>query len=146
MSQESLLHGTCVAIGEAAALLRGAPGTGKSDLALRFLSAYRGEGARLVADDQVRIRREGDDLLASPPDRLAGLIEVRGVGIVETDYRDSARLVLLCDLVAGNAVERLPPQPPPLEEILGIPLPVMAIAPFEASAPVKLKLALAGKI
>lgn len=146
MQDDILLHGTCIAMGDAAVLLRGAPGAGKSDLALRFLSAYGPEGACLVADDQVRLRRMGDDLLASPPDRLAGLIEVRGIGIVETPYRDQVRLVLLADMVAGDAVERLPPQPLPREDILGIALPVMAMAPFETSAAVKLRIALAGKI
>lgn len=143
---ETILHGTCVALGEAAVLLRGAPGSGKSDLALRFLSSFGGEGARLVADDQVRIRRAGEGLLASPPERLAGLIEVRGIGIVEMTYQVEARLDLLADLVAGDAVERLPREPLPREELLGVALPVVAIEPFAASAPVKLKLVLGGRI
>lgn len=145
-AESILVHGTCIAMRDAAVLLRGAPGAGKSDLALRFLSAYAEAGAALVADDQVSIRRSGGALLASPPDRLAGLIEVRGVGIVETRYRSEAPVTLLADLAASGAVERMPPLPRPTEKILGLALPVIRIAPFEASAPVKLRIALAGEI
>lgn len=143
---EILLHGSCVALGGAAALIRGAPGAGKSDLALRFLAAFAPEGAMLVADDQVRLRRAGGHLAVSPPERLAGLIEVRGIGVVEAPYGADARLVLLADLAARDAVERLPEDPLPREAILGVAVPRIVIAPFEASAPVKLKLALGGRI
>src|SRR5262245_43436739 len=82
-----LVHGTCVAFGRSAALLRGPSGSGKSDLALRFLFlARRGPAAleppTLVADDQVRIRREGARLLVEAPATLRGKLEVRGLGIV----------------------------------------------------------------
>ena len=65
------MHGTCVALGNAGALLRGSCGSGKSDLALRFLylpSDRLGEEAALVADDQVILRRDGDDIVASCPE------------------------------------------------------------------------------
>ena len=80
-----LVHGTCVALGRRAALLRGAPGSGKSDLALRFLFlARRGpaalEAPALVADDQVRLSRDGDRVLAAAPESIVGKMEVRGRG------------------------------------------------------------------
>lgn len=143
---EILVHGSCVALGEGAVLLRGAPGAGKSDLALRFLSLFAREGAALVADDQVRLRQEKKHIIALPPERIAGLIEVRGVGIVQSAHLASARLVLIADLVSREDVARLPDSPRPREEVLGIGVPVTRIAPFEASAPVKLKLALGGAI
>jgi HPr kinase/phosphorylase len=140
----TLLHGTCVALkppGRSwrALLLRGASGTGKSDLALRLIDA----GGRLVADDQTRIARHGDGLVATPPATLAGLMEVRGLGIVKLGRGQilaRAPLVLLVDLVAQAGVERLPD--PEHETLLGIVLPRLALAPFETSAAAKLRLAL----
>jgi HPr kinase/phosphorylase len=135
--ETTLVHATSVAIGGRAVLLRGPSGSGKSDLALRLIDA----GARLVADDQTRIWRDGDVLLARAPESIAGLIEVRGVGIVRVESVPVARLVLIADLVAVQHVERLPE--PSSETIFGLAIPRVALAPFEASAPIKLRLALA---
>lgn len=143
---EHLVHGSCVALGERAALLRGAPGAGKSDLALRFISAFAPAGAVLVADDQVRLRRAGGMLQASPPANLAGRLEVRGIGIITLAHRPRARLELIVTLTRGDAVPRLPPDPLPCEVIFGLPVPVLSLDPFEASAAVKLKLALGGGV
>lgn len=139
-----LVHGTCVALGRRGALLRGQPGSGKSDLALRFLS-LAGDGAlkpALVADDQVSIQGDGNRLLASPPSTIAGKIEVRGLGIMEVPHLPQAELVLVCDLVNDKDVPRMPPEPWERAEIAGRPLPLLKLAPFELSAPLKLKLAL----
>ena len=76
-----LVHATAVAIDGRALLLRGPSGAGKSDLALRLIDA----GARLIADDQSVLRREGGRLLAAVPAAIAGLIEVRGVGILRVE-------------------------------------------------------------
>lgn len=141
-AREILIHGTCVALHDRAALLKGAPGNGKSDLALRFVSSFSERGAALVADDQVRVWRKGDGLAAGPPETLAGLIEVRGLGIIEIPHVTTAILGLIVTLSPANAIPRLPPEPLPREEILGHSLPVLALNPFEASAAVKLKLAL----
>jgi HPr kinase/phosphorylase len=144
-----LVHATCVALrppgkpsGRAwrAVLLRGPSGAGKSDLALRLIEA----GGRLIADDQTRITRRGKALLASAPAALAGLMEVRGVGIVKlgrSQLLSQAPLSLVVDLVPPDRIDRLPE--PALEDVLGVALPLLALAPFEASAPAKLRLALA---
>ncbi len=140
-----LVHGTCVALGRRGALLRGRPGSGKSDLALRFL-ALAGDGAlkpALVADDQVFVQQgSGNRLLASPPSTIAGKIEVRGLGIVAVPHLPQAELVLVCDLVNDQDVPRMPPEPWERIEIAGRPLPLLKLAPFELSAPLKLKMAL----
>jgi HPr kinase/phosphorylase len=136
MTETLLVHATTVAIGGRAVLLRGSSGSGKSDLALRLIDA----GARLVADDQSQLQRENDGILVSAPAPIAGLIEARGVGILRIDPLPSARLALIADLVAPQHVERLPE--PSNETIFGLPIPVVAIAPFEASAAIKLRLAL----
>ena len=138
------VHATCVALRRGktwrAALLRGPSGAGKSDLALRLIEA----GGRLVADDQTELRREGKKLIASAPPRIAGLIEARGLGIL-TLARDQlvkrTELVLLVDLAHPERIERLPE--PASESVLDLELPLIALAPFEASSVAKLRLALA---
>lgn len=144
-ASEALVHGTAVALGDRAALLRGPSGAGKSDLALRTLQLPPGGPAGgplwLVADDQVLLTRAGDTLRAAAPARLAGLIEVRGLGILAMPHVPSARLVLLVDLVASGQAERLP-DPWPYEILAGVGLPVLKLPAFEASAPAKLALAL----
>ena len=118
-------------------LLRGAPGAGKSDLALRLIEA----GARLVADDQVALTGGGGTLLAGPPARIAGLLEVRGIGIVSMEFVPQCPVDLVVDLVAPDAVERMPE--PATVDVSGHRVRRVALAPFEASAPAKVRLALA---
>ena len=93
------VHATTVALAGKAVLLRGAPGSGKSDLALRLVE----EGASLVADDQTQISRRGGELWATAPAPLKDMIEVRGVGIVRMHALPEAPVALLIDLF-----ERLP--------------------------------------
>ena len=99
---KQLVHGTCVAFGAHAALLRGSSGSGKSDLALRFLAlpADGGMAPRLVADDQVVVEAQAGGLVVSAPDTLAGKLEVRGLGIMTLPHVTQAKLVLIVDFVA----------------------------------------------
>jgi len=131
----SLIHATAVAIDGAAVLLRGPPGAGKSDLALRLIE----DGARLVADDQTLLRRADDRVLVRAPATIAGLLEVRGVGIVRVDPLDEAPLALIVDLVPPEQVERIPDNRS--EVVLGLAFPLIALAAFEVSATAKLRLA-----
>jgi HPr kinase/phosphorylase len=142
-----LVHGTCVALGRSAALIRGPSGSGKSDLALRFLFlARRGPAAleppTLVADDQVRVRREGARLLVEAPETLRGKLEVRGLGIVEMKSAVDAELVLVADLVAPGEVERMPDADAKVC-LLGVDVAAIRLVAAEPSAPIKLALALA---
>jgi HPr kinase/phosphorylase len=142
-----LVHGTCVALGRSAALLRGPSGSGKSDLALRFLFlARRGPAAleppTLVADDQVRVRREWAGLLVEAPPTLRGKLEVRGLGIVDMKFASQAELVLVADLVAAGEVERMPDADTRVS-LLGVDVPAIRLVAAEPSAPIKLALALA---
>lgn len=140
-----LVHGTCVALGRRAALLRGKPGAGKSDLALRFI-ALPPDGELmplLVADDQVYVEAGTDQVLhVFPPDTIAGKIEVRGLGIMDVPFLAKAELVLVCDLVGEPDVPRMPSAKEEQTHIAGVPVAAMKLAPFEASAPLKLKMAL----
>jgi len=143
------LHGTAIALGSNAAIIRGAPGSGKSDLALRCLAiaptALIPCPTQLVADDRVEIARRGEHLLAHAPATIRGKLEVRGSGVVNVAYVTGAELVLVAELTTPDAIARLP-DPAPSTEIMGIRLPVIHLAPFEASAPIKLLVALAQTI
>ena len=129
------VHATCVELDGIACLLRGPPGSGKSDLALRLIDL----GARLVADDQVVLTRHGQRVVASAPPTLAGMIEVRGLGVMRVQGVAEASLGLVVDLVAPEKVERVPE--PATCEFLGVTLPLIALAPCEASAAAKVRLA-----
>ncbi|MBX3445812.1 MAG: HPr kinase/phosphatase C-terminal domain-containing protein [Parvibaculaceae bacterium] len=134
------LHGTCVALGARAVLLRGPSGAGKSDLAFRLIREDPSGETRLVADDQVGLREADGKLVASAPAALAGLVELRGLGLLAMPAVDEAPVALICDLVARVSVPRL--AEPRYESILGVRLPVVALHAFDGTAPVKLRLAL----
>jgi len=131
-----LIHATTVAIDGQAVLLRGFSGAGKSDLGLRLIDA----GAELVADDQCELRREDDRIVVSCPETIAGLIELRGVGIVRMPFVAQAPLVLIIDLMRVEHIERMPTRR--REMLLGLWVPAFALSPFDASAPVKLRMML----
>ncbi|TXL74861.1 hypothetical protein FHP25_15740 [Vineibacter terrae] len=137
------IHATCVALSISgcwrAALLRGPSGAGKSDLALRLIET----GGRLVADDRTDLTVEGGRLVARPPAALAGLVEARGVGVLRLPPEHLlavAPVMLAIDLVAPAEVERTPE--PRVEAILGIPVPLLRLSAFDASASIKIRLAL----
>ncbi|HZG33965.1 serine kinase [Sphingopyxis sp. YF1] len=131
----SNIHATCVAAGSRGILILGASGQGKSDLALRLID----RGARLVADDRCDIWHERGRLWCRPPENLAGRIEVRGIGIVEQPHVAPVPLALAVRL--SNRPERMPPANQ-AEMVAGHALPAVLVAGFEASAPIKVMLAL----
>lgn len=132
------VHASAVAIGGRALLLLGAPGCGKSDLALRLID----RGATLIADDRVRLDADGDRLLASPPPALAGLLEVRGVGIVTLAWMGGVPVELA--LALDQLPERLPARAAwhPPDGAFGRGVPYLALTPFDASAPRKAEMAM----
>lgn len=132
------LHATCVALNGYGVLLRGPSGSGKSDLALRLLDQYA--DAILVADDRVEVAVREGSLYATVPPVIKGILEVRGVGVVHVPHLDIVRVYLLVDLADAKTIQRLPE--PDDEKILGVRLGRLALAPFESSAPAKLRQAL----
>lgn len=126
------IHASCVLVGEAGILLRGASGSGKSSLArhLVALAAARGQFARLVGDDRIVLSVAGGRLLASPHPALAGALEVRGVGLLAVPFAAGAvvRLVVECDA----APERWPEPSRRRTVLCGLTLPCLAVGPDDA--------------
>jgi HPr kinase/phosphorylase len=104
-SSATLLHASCVALQNRGVLIMGPSGAGKSALALQLM-AY---GADLVSDDQTEIWAEGDGICARPPAAIAGLIEARGIGLLNAPYKARADIVFVVDL-GQTETERLPPR------------------------------------
>lgn len=129
------LHASLVAQDGRGILLRGPSGAGKSDLALRLID----RGFALVADDRVRLHAVGGRLVGTAPPALAGLLEVRGIGLFRLPALAAAPVVLLAELATG-ARERLPE--PRQATFCGIAVPVLTIFPLHASAAAALALAL----
>lgn len=135
----TMLHGTCVRISNLGVLLLGAPGSGKSDLALRLIEPVGSAGAMLVADDQVMIEQFDGKLVARPPETIAGRLEVRGVGIVTIPHAAETELRLVVRLDAAGAGERIPDFSTQVTEICGVSIPELRIDPFTASAAAKVR-------
>lgn len=126
-----LLHASCVALGGAGLLLLGAPGAGKSSLALRLME----RGWSLVADDQVRLAATEQGLTASPPEGLAGCLEIRGLGLFHALPHGPAALALVARLAPSPAIPRLPA--PGRWLALDRALPEFALDPIDPAAPEK---------
>jgi HPr kinase/phosphorylase len=115
---ENILHATCVAISGRAALIIGPSGSGKSSLGLQLLAF----GAELVADDRTCVIRQDSVVAASPPPTIAGLIEARGVGLLELPYLSAVPVALVIDLAQPER-DRLPQLH--RHAVLGIDLPCL---------------------
>ncbi|WP_010186397.1 HPr kinase/phosphorylase [Sphingomonas sp. PAMC 26605] len=131
------IHATTVAIGGHGVMLLGPSGSGKSDLALRLID----RGARLVSDDYSEVRTIAGVVHAAPPASIAGKIEVRGLGIRTMPYIPEIAVALVIRL--GGTVARMP-EPGESTDVGGVAVPMVALDAFEASAPIKVELALEG--
>lgn len=134
------VDGVAVVIDQHAVLLRGSSGSGRSDLALRLID----EGAKLISDEQVELRRDAHRLFVGPvpamPSELKGMIEVRGMGIVPMPHiEDSQPLSWVVDMAPMSEIERMPLAE--TAEYLGISIPLLKLDPFAISATAKLRVA-----
>ena len=134
------IHASAVLVGARAVLIRGPAGAGKSRLALALLSAAR-QGllpfVALVGDDRIHVEAAHGRLLVRPAPALAGLIEVRGLGIRRISHELMAVAGLLVELGSPDA-ERLPGNGQKHQEIEGITLPRLAIAAGQDPLPLVL--------
>lgn len=134
LSSETL-HATSVAINGRAVLLCGVSGIGKSDLALRLID----RGAILISDDYTLVKRVDGQLVATAPMTIIGKMEVRGLGVVAMPHVADVPVALLVDLF--DKIDRMPLEPL-MRTVAGMDVRVVKIAPLEASAPIKVELAL----
>jgi HPr kinase/phosphorylase len=147
MSDSQRVHATTISLNGTAVMLRGGSGSGKSDLALQILETS-GTGltgqiitTALVADDQTVLLRQDQVILASAPDSIKDLLEVRGQGVLGVKAVLNVPLVLVVDLKPFARIERLP-QPEDLQtHILGLSVPLISIDPTTPSAAARLRTA-----
>jgi serine kinase of HPr protein (carbohydrate metabolism regulator) len=119
------VHASAVQVGNRAVLIRGPSGAGKSRLAFELLLAGRSgqiPPAVLVGDDRLHLLTRDGQLLVRPAPQLAGLIEIRGLGIRRCDFIAQAVVGLVVDLAAADA-ERLPPPEALKTRIQGVEIP-----------------------
>lgn len=136
------IHATAILVGARAVLIRGAAGTGKSHLALRLIQAAEAglwRFARLVGDDRVLLSAAHGRLLVKPAPALAGLLEIRGLGIRRLPFEPLAVVGWVVDLADADA-KRLPEPAQRQTAVSGIFLPRLGVAP--GSDPLPLLLAL----
>lgn len=128
--EAATIHASAVLIGNKAALIRGPAGSGKSQLVWDLLQAAAKGAlpfARLVADDRAHIETRAGRLLVRPAPLLAGMIEIRGLGIRRLDYEPLAEVALVVDLAAEDAA-RHPSREACGNVIGGVSLPRLVVA------------------
>jgi HPr kinase/phosphorylase len=126
------LHATAVEVGGKGVLLIGPSGSGKSDLALRLID----RGATLISDDGVLVEPGDPHPVLRTAPNIAGMIEMRGVGIVKRPFADGITLHLVA--VLGDTSERMPPDGQ-CTDIAGSPVRMIRLSALEASAPLKIE-------
>ena len=129
-SHPPTIHACAILVGAGALLIRGPAGAGKSRLALELIQAGasgRLAFVRLIADDRVHVAAAHGRLIAQAPANLAGLLEIRGIGIRRVPCEPMAVVRLVVDLV--TAAERMPQAAATEAEIDGVRLPRLAVAP-----------------
>ncbi len=138
------IHASAVLVGARAALIRGPSGSGKSRLTLALLEAARSgtrsgalSFARLVADDRADLEARNGRLLVRPASALAGLIEVRGLGVRRVPHEPVAVVGLVVDLAAPDA-GRMPEAASQILEIERISLPRLPVAAGQDALPLVL--------
>lgn len=131
------VHASAVKIGSLAVLIRGPSGAGKSRLAFDLIMAGRSgvvESAVLVGDDRVHLATVGHEISVRPAPLLAGLIEIRGLGIRGCDFVEHATVGLVVDLDADDA-ERLPLPESLKTTILGVEIPRIPVRRGDSPLP-----------
>ena len=129
-AEAATVHASAVKVGQRAVLIRGPAGSGKSRLAFELIAngpSWQLPQAVLVGDDRVHLDTAGGELLVRPATPLAGLIEIRGLGIRKVDFVSQAAVGLVVDLAADDA-ERLPSDEALQTSILGVKIPRIPVS------------------
>ena len=127
---EPTVHASAVRVGDRGVLIRGPSGAGKSRLAFELILAGRAgliPPTTLVGDDRLHLRTRDGALLATPARNLAGLIEIRGLGVRRLPFAAEATVAIVVDLAAADAA-RLPADESLLIELNGIKMPRIPVA------------------
>ena len=123
MSERTNVHATGLVLGRVGLMLRGPSGSGKSLLALMLIEAWRsrGEEGKLVSDDRIDLETTRSGLVMHAPATIAGLIELRGRGIVRRPHVAKAPVHLVVDFV--EKFERMIEEEALVTDVLGVALP-----------------------
>lgn len=126
---------SCIRIGDRAVLISGESGIGKSELALGLID----RGAQLISDDQVALRQEGTQIIASPAPNIGGLIEMRNLGLMPMQPGQPCRVAIIIELnrAAPRWIEHCQQR-----TILGHAIPEILLSPDSAILPLKAEMAL----
>jgi HPr kinase/phosphorylase len=136
---EPTVHASAVAVGGRGVLIRGAAGSGKSSLVLQLLTTDRGA---LVADDRVVLRADEGRVTASAPRALAGLLEIRGQGILRLPHVSRVALELVVDMLPEANCPRMPEPNERSVELCGSRLRRIFIASGAADGAARVRAAL----
>jgi HPr kinase/phosphorylase len=134
---EASIHASAVLVGNRAVLIRGPSGAGKSRLAFDLILAGRAgqiAPAVLVGDDRVYLEAREGELIVRPAPPIAGLIEIRGLGIRRCEFASEAVVALVVDLGAADG-QRLPEPEALAVQIDGVNLPRLPVRAEFAALP-----------
>ena len=132
------VHASAALVDGTGVLVRGPSGSGKSSLVLALILADRARN-RLIADDRVALTEADGRLIAAPPPALAGLIEIRGYGIVRLPYVAAQEIGLVVDFVLDAEVARMPPAEARLVRLGGVELPRLTVPIGLADAAIRVR-------
>lgn len=140
-SGQPTIHASAVAIGDHGILIRGGSGAGKSALAMALIEDPRHD-TTLVGDDRVILDRDGERLWVTPAPALAGLIELRGIGMLRRPHRERAVVRLAVDLLPEAQCPRLPDEAERSVTIHGVALPRLMLPTGLADGAMRVRVAL----
>lgn len=128
--ERASIHANALLFGETGVLIRGPSGSGKSALTLDLiaLATLLGDFASLIADDQVLLERRNGRLLARPHPRIAGMIEARGMGVLDRQFEPCGVIHALVDLTTATMLERVPEEASKTTALLDVSLPTARVA------------------